>query len=86
MLTSNVSSKREQSRDFQLLCLHKLNFTLLSLNELPLGFDALRLESLLQFSHPLHSSVALNWEKIMKGHSDSTKSIRQESEVENDKA
>ena len=60
-LTSNVSSKREQSRDFHLLCLHELNLTLLSLVELLLGFGALRLESLLQFSYPLHSRVAINW-------------------------
>ena len=81
MLTSNVSSKREQSRDFQLLCLHELNFTLFSLVELFLGFATLRFESPLQFSHSLHSSIAINWEELKHGYLVSTKSFAQKKEI-----
>ena len=55
-----MSSEGEQSSDLQLLCLHELNLTLLSLVELFLGLGTLRFESFLQFSHSIHGSIAIN--------------------------
>ena len=59
-LSPNVGSEGEHSSDFQLLCLHELNLTLLSLIKLFLGLGTLSSESFLQFRHSSRGSVAIN--------------------------